>query len=187
MAKAQIQNPLLKKFWKYFFYTLIFIPLFFLLVSFGIFGHMPDIEELENPRSALASELISEDGVVMGQYYIQKRSYVAFKDISPKMFDALISTEDERFYEPSGIDAKRLVGALMGFGRNGGASTITQQLAKNLFHYGDGERPNLVIRMAQKLKEWVIALRLERRYTKDEIAAMYLNTVRFSGSSDVSS
>lgn len=183
MAKVQIQQPILKKFWKFFFYTLLFIPVFFILVSFGILGHMPDIEELENPRSALASELISEDGIVMGQYYIQKRSYVAFKDISPRMFDALISTEDERFYEHSGIDAKRLVGALMGFGRNGGASTITQQLAKNLFHYDDGERPNVVIRLTQKLKEWVIALRLERRYTKDEIAAMYLNTVRFSGSS----
>ncbi|MES2617891.1 MAG: transglycosylase domain-containing protein [Bacteroidota bacterium] len=184
MNKPSNQSPnIIRKFWRFFIYFLIAIPVFFILVGFGILGHMPDIEELENPRSALASELYSEDGVMMGQYYIQKRSYVSFKEISPKMFDALISTEDERFYTHSGIDAKRLVGAVAGFGSNGGASTITQQLAKNLFHYDEGERPNVVVRIAQKLKEWVIAVKLERRYTKEEIASMYLNTVRFSGSS----
>lgn len=184
MSKSVNTSPdIIRKFWRFFIYFLIAIPVFFVLVGFGILGHMPDIEELENPRSALASELYSEDGVMLGQYYIQKRSNVAFSEISPKMFDALIATEDERFYTHSGIDAKRLIGAVAGLGSNGGASTITQQLAKNLFHYDDGERPNIVIRMTQKLKEWVIALKLERRYTKEEIASMYLNTVRFSGSS----
>ncbi len=180
---TQKPKTVIQKFWKYFLYTLLFIPVFFILVNFGILGSMPDIEELENPRSALASELYSEDGVLLGQYFIQKRSYVAYKDIPKEMFDALISTEDERFYAHSGIDAKRLVGAVVAGGSRGGASTISQQLAKNLFHYDNGKRPNLFIRVIQKLKEWVIAVRLERRYTKEEIATMYLNTVQFSGSS----
>ncbi len=184
MSKKTADSPnLVKKFWKIFAYTLLFIPVFFILVNFGILGSMPDIEELENPRSALASELYSEDGVMLGQYFIQKRSYLGYNDIPKEMFDALISTEDERFYEHSGIDAKRLVGAVVRLGASGGASTITQQLAKNLFHYDNGIRPNVVIRLTQKLKEWVIALRLERRYTKEEIATMYLNTVQFSGNS----
>ncbi len=180
---TQKPKNVIHKFWRFFIYLLIFIPVFFVLVSFGILGSMPDIEELENPRSALASELYSEDGVMLGQYFIQKRSHVAYKDISKPMFDALIATEDERFYAHSGIDAKRLVSAVVAGGSRGGASTITQQLAKNLFHYDEGNRPNIVIRMMQKLKEWVIAVKLERRYTKEEIATMYLNTVRFSGTS----
>lgn len=183
MTKTNTESNIIKKFWKWFLYFLLFIPVFFILVNFGILGHMPDIEELENPRSSLASELYSEDGVLLGQYYIQKRSYVAYKDISPIMYDCLIATEDERFYEHSGIDAKRLIGAVVGLGSRGGASTITQQLAKNLFHYDNGIRPNIFIRLTQKLKEWVIAVRLERRYTKEEIANMYLNTVQFSGNS----
>ena len=109
MSKKTAESPnLVKKFWKIFAYTLLFIPVFFILVNFGILGSMPDIEELENPRSALASELYSEDGVMLGQYFIQKRSYLGYNDIPKEMFDALISTEDERFYEHSGIDAKRL-------------------------------------------------------------------------------
>lgn len=182
MSKTTADNTG-RKFWKYYFIGLALIPVFFILVSLGILGSMPDIEELENPRSALASELISEDGVVLGQYFIQKRSYLTYDEIPKQMFDALISTEDERFYEHSGIDVKRLVGAVLRLGASGGASTITQQLAKNLFHYDDGKRPNIVVRLMQKLKEWVIALRLERRYTKEEIATMYLNTVQFSGNS----
>lgn len=183
MAKKQADNQVIKKFWKVFFYTLAFIPVFFVLVNFGILGAMPDIEELENPKSALSSELYSEDGVLLGRYFIQNRSYLAYDDIPKSMFDALISTEDERFYDHSGIDAIRLVTAVARLGSSGGASTISQQLAKNLFHYDNGERPNVVVRLMQKLKEWVIAVRLERRYTKEEIATMYLNTVRFSGHS----
>ena len=179
-----LQIPILKKIWKWFLIFLVFVPVFFFLVNLGILGHMPNIEELENPKSSLASELYSADGVMMGQYYIQKRSYVPFNEIAPMMFKALIATEDERFFDHSGIDAKRLVGAVVGLGSKGGASTITQQLAKNLFHYDDEEdRPNIVIRLIQKLKEWVIAIKLERRYTKDEIANMYLNTIRYSGGS----
>lgn len=183
MGKQVTDQSFIKKFWKYYLYFLLFIPIFFLLVNFGILGSMPDIEELENPRSALASELYSEDGVMLGQYFIQKRSYLGYDEIPVQMFDALISTEDERFYKHSGIDGLRLVGAVMRLGASGGASTITQQLAKNLFHYDNGHRPNVFVRLAQKLKEWVIAVRLERRYTKEEIATMYLNTVQFSGNS----
>lgn len=182
----QKQKPLNKvnsNFWKYFSFLLLFIPLFFILINFGILGSMPDIQELENPKSSLKSELISEDGVLLGEYFLQNRSNIAYNDIAPQMFEALISTEDERFYVHSGIDIKRLVGAVAGLGSKGGASTITQQLAKNLFHYEDGVRPSLPVRLIQKLKEWVIAIKLERRYTKEEIATMYLNTVQFSGNS----
>jgi penicillin-binding protein 1A len=181
MSKKPEKSNFSKRFWKFFISILVFIPIFFILVNFGILGEMPDIEELENPRSSLASELYSEDGVLLGQYYIQNRSYLSHDEITQNMFDALISTEDERFYEHSGIDAKRLVGAVLRLGSSGGASTISQQLAKNMFHYEDGIRPNIIIRLMQKLKEWVIAVKLERRYTKDEIATMYLNTVQFSG------
>jgi len=134
-----LQIPILKKIWKWFLIFLVFVPVFFFLVNLGILGHMPNIEELENPKSSLASELYSADGVMMGQYYIQKRSYVPFNEIAPMMFKVLIATEDERFFDHSGIDAKRLVGAVAGLGSKGGASTITQQLAKNLFHYDDEE------------------------------------------------
>jgi len=177
MSSSVTSSPT-RKFWKWFLYVLLFIPVFFILVNFGILGSMPDIEELENPKSALASELYSEDGVLMGQYYIQKRSTLGYNEIPKQMFDALISTEDERFYEHSGIDLKRFVGAVVALGSSGGASTITQQLAKNLFHYEDGKRPNVVIRLLQKIKEWVIAVRLERRYTKEEIVLEYGSVFR---------
>lgn len=182
MFKDIFQIPIFKKLWKWFLYFLGFIPVFFILVNFGILGHMPNIEELENPKSSLASELYSADGVMIGQYYIQKRSYVPYNEIAPMMYKSLIATEDERFYKHSGIDAQRLVGAIVAMGKSGGASTISQQLAKNLFHFdGEEERPNIVVRLVQKLKEWVIAVKLERRYTKEEIANMYLNTVRYTG------
>ncbi|MBC7425134.1 MAG: transglycosylase domain-containing protein, partial [Bacteroidia bacterium] len=181
MSKENNSSPFLRKFWKFFIAFIIAIPVFFTLVSFGILGHMPDIQELENPKSALASDLISEDGVLLGQYYIQKRSNVPYSEINVSVYDALISTEDRRFYDHSGIDLRGLLRAVAGMGKDGGASTITQQLARNLFHE---ERPkHKITRVIQKFKEWVIAIQLERRYTKDEIIAMYLNTVQFSGSS----
>lgn len=183
MANKSSEKGKFRTIWKIYLYSLCFIPVFFVLVNFGILGSMPDIEELENPKSALASELYSEDGVMLGQYFIQNRSYLSYNEIPQVMFDALISTEDERFYKHSGIDAIRLVGAVAKLGSSGGASTISQQLAKNLFHYDNGVRPNVFVRIAQKIKEWVIAVKLERRYTKEEIATLYLNTVRFSGHS----
>lgn len=166
-----------RKFWRFFFYGLGGIFLFFLFASWGLFGAMPSFEELENPESNLATEIISSDGEVLGKFYNENRTAIKYKDLPKSLVDALVSTEDERFYEHSGIDAKRTVGAALKLGSNGGASTITQQLAKLLFH-GEGSK-FLPFRMIQKAKEWIIAIRLERQYTKNEIIALYFNQVDF--------
>lgn len=166
-----------KKFWKLFFYTLGGLFLFFLFASWGLFGKMPSFEDLENPDSNLATEIISSDGVTLGKFYNENRTAVKYKDLPKSLVDALVSTEDERFYKHSGIDARRTFGAALQLGQNGGASTITQQLAKNLFH-GEGSK-FLPFRIVQKAKEWIIAIRLERQYTKQEIIALYLNQVDF--------
>ena len=166
-----------KKFWRIFSYGLGGIFLFFLFASWGLFGAMPSFEDLENPESNLATEIISSDGVTLGKFYNENRTAIKYKDLPKHLVDALVSTEDERFYEHSGIDAKRTFGAAIRLGSNGGASTITQQLAKLLFH-GEGSK-FLPFRMVQKAKEWIIAIRLERQYTKNEIIAMYLNKADF--------
>jgi penicillin-binding protein 1A len=170
-------TPYVKKFWKYFFTGFGGVLLFFLLASWGLFGSMPSFSELENPESNLATEIISADGVTIGKFYNENRTPIRFKDLPKHLVDALISTEDERFREHSGIDGRRTLGAALRLGQNGGASTITQQLAKLLFH---GERSKIkIIGLVQKVKEWIIAIRLERQYTKDEIIAMYLNKADF--------
>lgn len=143
------------------------------------FGEMPTFEELENPETNLATEIISADGKLLGTYYIENRSNVSYADISPDLIHALISIEDVRFYEHSGIDKIALFrvakGIATGNSDQGGGSTITQQLAKNLFPRGENlSKTKLVIR---KLQEWVTATKLEYNYSKDEIIAMYLNTV----------
>lgn len=166
-----------RKFWKFFLYGMASIFLFFLLASWGVFGKMPSFEQLENPDSNLATEIISFDGVTLGKFYNENRTAVKYKDLPKHLVDALVSTEDERFYEHSGIDARRTFGAAARLGRDGGASTITQQLAKLLFH-GEGSK-NIVFRLVQKAKEWIIAIKLERQYTKSEIIALYLNQVDF--------
>ncbi|MBC7643010.1 MAG: transglycosylase domain-containing protein [Flavobacterium sp.] len=166
-----------KKFWKIFFFSLSGIFIFFLFASWGLLGSMPSFEELENPNSNLATEIISSDGVVLGKFYNENRSPIKYKNLPKHLVDALLSTEDERFYEHSGIDARRTLGAVAKLGTNGGASTITQQLAKLLFH-GEGSK-FLPLRMIQKVKEWIIAIRLERQYTKQEIIAMYFNKADF--------
>lgn len=150
-------------------------------ISKGLLGAMPDIVELENPKSEISSEIYAEDGVLLGKYYIKNRSNVSYAQISPFMFLALIATEDIRFDKHAGIDFRSLARAIAGAGGSGGGSTITQQLAKNLFH--DPDYSSTIKRVIQKLKEWVIAIELERAYTKDEIITMYLNTVQFSGHS----
>jgi len=166
-----------KKFWKVFFYSLGALFLFFLFASWGLFGKMPSFEDLENPNSNLATEIISSDGVTLGKFYNENRTAIKYNDLPKSLVDALVSTEDERFYEHSGIDARRTFGAALKLGSNGGASTITQQLAKLLFH-GEGSK-FLPFRMIQKAKEWIIAVRLERQYTKNEIIALYFNQVDF--------
>jgi penicillin-binding protein 1A len=166
-----------KKFWKIFFYGLGGIFVFFLLASWGVFGSMPSFEELENPNSNLATEIISSDGVVLGKFYSENRTPIKYADLPKQLVDALVSTEDERFYEHSGIDARGTLRAVVKLGSDGGASTITQQLAKLLFHK-EGSR-FLPFRIVQKVKEWIIAVKLERQYTKQEIIAMYFNKADF--------
>ena len=146
------------------------------LAALGFFGDLPTFDQLENPKNNLATEIISEDGVVLGKYFVENRSRVRYNELPQNLIDALLATEDIRFRKHSGIDARALLRAVFGFvsGKkgSGGASTITQQLAKMLFT----ERPSSGFeRVVQKLKEWVIAVRLEEQYTKDEIITMYLN------------
>lgn len=158
----------------------ILIGLIILFINLGLFGYMPPMADLENPSAALASEVIAADGTPMGKFYYadEDRTASDFKEISPYVVDALVATEDERFYTHSGIDPKGTLAIpfYLLTGRKRGSSTITQQLALNLF----GTRsPNPFIRACQKLKEWVLAVKLERNFTKEEILALYLNTVGF--------
>ena len=150
------------------------------LTALGVFGELPSFEELENPNSSLASEVYSADMKTLGKYYIQNRVNVHYKDLSPNLVNALKATEDVRFEEHSGVDIKGLlrvfVKTIILQQDAGGGSTLTQQLAKNLFPRGETNKVKIVF---QKLKEWIIAVRLERNYTKQEILAMYLNTVEF--------
>lgn len=166
-----------KKFWKVYLYTLGGIFLFFLFASWGLLGSMPSFEDLENPDSNLATEIIATDGVTIGKFYNENRTPVKYADLPKHLVDALVATEDERFYEHSGIDGRRTLGAAIKLGSDGGASTLTQQLAKLLFH-GEGSR-FLPLRIIQKAKEWIIAIKLERQYTKNEIIAMYFNKADF--------
>ncbi|MBX9808104.1 MAG: transglycosylase domain-containing protein, partial [Flavobacteriaceae bacterium] len=166
-----------KKFWKIFFYGLGGLLLFFLFASWGLFGSMPSFEDLENPDSNLATEIISSDGVVLGKYFEKNRSQLKYSDLPKSLVQALVATEDERFYEHSGIDGRGTLRAMVSLGTSGGASTLTQQLAKQLFH-GEGSK-FLPFRIVQKVKEWIIAIRLERQYTKSEIIAMYCNVYDF--------
>jgi penicillin-binding protein 1A len=166
-----------RKFWKICIIGFLSVIVFFLLASWGVFGTMPSFDELENPDSNVATEIISSDGETIGKFYMENRTPVKYSDLPQHLVDALIATEDERFYEHAGIDTRGTLRAAVSLGSSGGASTITQQLAKNLFH-GEGSR-FFLFRIVQKAKEWIIATRLERQYTKQEIIAMYLNTVDF--------
>jgi len=146
------------------------------LASFEFFGPLPTFDQLENPSSNLATEIISVDSVVIGKYFFENRTSSTKQNIPDNFIDALIATEDIRFRSHSGIDVKSLaraiIGVFFGDGQTGGASTITQQLSKMLFTKTPASG---VERVKQKLKEWVISAKLERRYTKDEILLMYLN------------
>ena len=155
-----------------------FITLFSLvyLTALGFFGDLPTFNQLENPKNNLATEIISEDGAVLGKYFFENRTKTSYNELPQNLINALIATEDIRFRSHSGIDVRSLLRAVYGvFSGNtssGGASTITQQLAKMLFT----EHPSSGLgRVMQKLKEWIIAAQLEKRYTKDEILVMYLN------------
>jgi penicillin-binding protein 1A len=174
----------IRRIWITFLFVVAFVILLFISIAFGLFGKMPSFEELENPKSNLASEVFSTDGKVLGKYFIENRTNIPFEELSPNIVNALIATEDARFDKHSGIDIKAIFrvafGVVTGSSRGGG-STITQQLAKNLFpRKPDYSFPELVL---MKLKEWVTAIKLERNYSKDEILSMYLNTVDFGSQS----
>jgi penicillin-binding protein 1A len=165
-------------FWSLFFFGLLVFIIFIMMINFDMFGKLPSLKQLENPSIMLASEVYAEDGTSMGKYYTDRgnRSNVDYKDISKNAIDALVATEDERFYEHSGIDGWAVMRAVGKLGKDGGGSTITQQLAKNMLDQGS---KNMARRFIEKLKEWIIAIKLERNFTKQEILALYLNTVPF--------
>ncbi len=185
MEKEKRQKPKNKffnyitKFWLIYLLGLSLLVLFFYGIVTQFFGPMPSFKELENPKSSLASEVFSSDGKILGTYYIENRSNVSYRQISPDLINALIDVEDVRFEKHSGIDDRailRVVYGLISGHYKGGGSTITQQLAKNLFPRGNLNTLQLVIR---KFQEWVTAVKLERYYSKEEIITMYLNTVFF--------
>ncbi len=164
-----------------------FIILFSLVMAAnsGVFGELPTFEQLENPNSSLASEVISSDNVVLGKYFVQNRSNIRYSDLTPNTVNALRATEDVRFDEHSGVDIRGLgrvffKTVILRQRTSGGGSTLTQQLAKNLF---PRENEKGLAFLTRKIKEWVIAVRLEKSYTKQEIMAMYLNTVEFGHNS----
>ncbi len=167
----------IKTFWKIFAGGVFLIFLLFLLASWGIFGSLPDETSLENPEKDLATQIVSEDGEVIGKFFKENRTPVQFEDLPVHLVNALIATEDVRFYDHAGIDGKGSVRAMAFLGTRGGASTISQQLAKQFFT--DQVSRNKWERGIQKIKEWIIATRLERRYTKNEIITMYFNVYDF--------
>lgn len=179
-SKRDIKKPLIW-FWSIFGGMVLLVVVFFALLSYGVLGFMPTFDDLENPKNSLATDIISADGVTIGKFFAENRSQVSFEDMSHHVVDALIATEDERYYTHSGIDIRGLgrvlfKTVLLQQSESGGGSTITQQLAKMLFH---GKALSTMDRALQKLKEWIIAVKLERSYTKEEIIALYLNRVEF--------
>ncbi|NNE03318.1 MAG: penicillin-binding protein [Eudoraea sp.] len=189
MAKAQRKSKktnfakFIKWFWILFFTGIGSVILIFLLASWGVFGEMPAFDRLENPQTNLATEIISSDGETLGKFYLDdNRTPVAYKDLPSNLVHALVATEDARYYEHSGIDGIGTLRAFIFLGQRGGASTISQQLARQLFV---GVRSkNLFKTLTQKIKEWVIATRLERSYTKEEIIVMYMNIYDFGYNAD---
>ena len=176
-----MDNTVLKKvliwFWSIFALGLASIILIFWLITKGALGYLPPLDELQNPKNKFATEVISSDMQLLGRYYRQEnRVGVNYEDISPNMINALIATEDARYYSHTGIDFKSLLRAIIKMGKAGGGSTITQQLAKQLW---SPRANNIFERALQKPIEWVIATKLERLYSKEEILTMYLNQFDF--------
>ena len=163
-------------FWSLILGGLFFVIALFFTASVGGFGALPTFEELENPQTNIATEVISSDGVTIGKYATENRTPVHFNELPQNLVNALVATEDERFYKHSGIDFRGTARAVLKPG-SGGASTITQQLAKMLFT--GRASSNIFKRVLQKMKEWVVAVKLEKQYTKEEIIAMYLNKYDF--------
>lgn len=166
--------------WKLLAAGIVLFALFIVAIGFGVFGTLPSFRDIEHPKSNQASEILSDEDKVLGTYFVQNRSNISYQEISPNVINALIATEDVRFKEHSGIDFKRTFTIFLYaiIGKKQGGSTITQQLALNLFSE-EGRQKNFIKRILQKFQEWVIAVKLERNYTKEEILVMYLNTVDF--------
>ena len=179
MSTSTNQKKIIISFWGLFVVLPIFM--FFVIMlcaktgSLG-FEDLPSLQELENPKSNLASEIITTDGKLLGKYFKENRTNVKYGELSPYLISALIATEDERFLNHSGIDFRGLVRAVVNLGSAGGASTITQQLAKMMFHDRKG---GFINKVKQKIQEQIIAVELEKRYTKQEILTMYLNKFDF--------
>lgn len=170
-------------FWILFASGIALVALIFLSASWGLFGELPPYEYLENPQTNLASQIISSDGNLLGKFYLDdNRTDVKFDDLPDNLVNALIATEDARFNSHAGIDAWGTVRAFVYLGRRGGASTISQQLARQLF-VGVRSRSKFDA-IKQKIKEWVLAIRLERSYTKEEIISMYFNIYDFGNNAD---
>ena len=166
-------------FWRIFLIGFAVFITVILLANFGVFGEMPSLKDLENPSLLQSSEVIAADGTLMGKYYRENgnRSNVDYNNISKNVLNALVATEDKNFYDHSGVDLKSTLRAVVLLGSEGGGSTITQQLAKALL--GQGTR-NKAMRVIEKIKEYIIAIKLERNFTKEEILALYLNAVSYS-------
>ncbi|WP_443936652.1 transglycosylase domain-containing protein [Pedobacter sp. MW01-1-1] len=166
--------------WKILIAGIALFAIFITMIGFGLFGALPSFRDIEHPKSNQASEIISEEGKTIGTYFVQNRSNVTYKEISPNVLNALVATEDTRFMEHSGIDFQRTFTIIFYnlIGKKQGGSTITQQLALNLFSE-EGRQRNFFKRVMQKFKEWIVSVKLERNYTKQEIITMYLNTVDF--------
>jgi penicillin-binding protein 1A len=170
-------------FWMAFAGVIASIVLIFLFASWGLLGEMPDYTVLENPKTNLATEIISADGKTLGKYYFNdNRTPVDYSELPQHLVDALIATEDARFHKHAGIDAVGTMRAAFYLGKRGGASTISQQLAKQLFNRREGA--STLQKLTQKVREWIIATRLERQYTKEEIIAMYFNIYDFGNNAD---
>ncbi len=170
-------------FWMLFLGGILSVILIFLLASWGVFGELPDYTVLENPKTNLAAEIISSDGKTIGKFYLDdNRTPVTFDELPQHLVDALIATEDARFHSHSGIDARGTLRAIFKLGSGGGASTISQQLAKQLFTKQVSS--SKFERGFQKVKEWIIAIKLERQYTKEEIIAQYFNIYDFLNNAD---
>jgi len=185
-SKKKGINPyknLLRFFWISFVTGILSVVVLFSSAALGFLGEMPDLQQLENPKTNLATQIISSDGVVLGKFYFNdNRTPISFDALPNNLVNALIATEDERFFSHSGIDLKGTLRALFYLGKKGGASTISQQLARQLF-VGVRSR-NKAQAVLQKFKEWVLAVQLERSYTKKEIIAMYLNVYDFGYTAD---
>ena len=174
----------IKRMWVTYGVFIFLIVIFFTCLSFGLLGFMPSFEQLENPNSNLASEVLSDQGELLGYIGVENRTNVGYKDLPPSLINALKATEDARFEEHSGIDTRSLfrvlIKTVIGGQNTGGGSTITQQLAKNLF---PREKTSKLATAYYKLKEWIVAVKLERHYSKQEIISMYLNTVDYGSNS----